>query len=59
MKIAVIVCDASGYAHAGLDVTRTVKIFDLPKDVADYIAGYSANQYSTITLALTDEEPTP
>ena len=59
MKIAVIIADASGYAHAGLDVTRTVKTFDMPNDIAAYIAQYSANQYSTITFAMTDEEPKP
>lgn len=56
MKIAVIVSDAFGYAHAGLDVVRIVKTFDMPQEIKDY---FNANEqdYRTVTLAVCKETP--
>ena len=52
MKVFLIVADASGYAHAGLDVERTAKTFDMPPEMADYIRMVRKNPYATISFAL-------
>lgn len=55
MKIAVIVADASGVVGAGLDVERTFKVFDMPPEVAAYIARIRKNQYASVSLAIEDD----
>lgn len=54
MKIAVIVSDAAGAVHAGLDVTRSTRVFDLPPDMARYIETNS-QQYMSVSFAIVDE----
>jgi hypothetical protein len=52
MKLAVVVTDASGYIGAGLDLTRTVKLFQMPEDMQKYIESIdNKNQYITITIS--------
>ena len=59
MKIAVIVSDATAMIHTGAELYRKVRVFDLPDDIADYIAKANASgSYTTISLAVV-EEPTP
>lgn len=55
MRLAVIVADAGPMVYAGLDLTRTVKVFDLPDDIARYITKNRAS-HSTVTLALEDDD---
>lgn len=55
MKIAVIVSDAVGAMHAGLDVERTVRAFDMPEEMENYIKG-RVQPYVTVTFALVDEK---
>ena len=55
MKIAVIVSDATAMVHTGAELDRRVRVFDLPQEVAEYIAR-NKGQYETVSLALVDEE---
>jgi len=51
MKIAVIITDATGLVNAGLDVERTVKAFDMPVEMAEYIR-VSENSFSSVSFAI-------
>lgn len=57
LKLAVIVSDFGAAANIGGPVATKVRIFDLPAEVAAYIQR-ERHQYSTVTLSVTDEEPT-
>lgn len=57
MRVAIIVADATHFVNAGMDVVRTVRMFELPQEIADYIRN-SCGPYMTVTLAL-EEEPQP
>lgn len=60
MKIAVIVSDATAMVHTGAELFRTVRTFDLPSEIADYIAIKNAEgSYTTISLAVVDEPKEP
>jgi hypothetical protein len=54
-KLAVIVTESQHFVYANGEVERYVKLFDLPAEVADYIARTRKNQYASISLALQDE----
>lgn len=53
MQIAVIVSDASGMVHAGLDTERTVRIFELPEEISNYIDSKSG-EYVSISFSLVE-----
>lgn len=55
MRVAIIVADATHFVNAGMDVVRTVRMFELPQEIADYIRN-SDGQYMTVTLALEEEQ---
>lgn len=54
MKIAVIIADAAHMIHAGLEVTRTTRVFDMPPEMARYIEA-NKGQYITVSFATVDE----
>lgn len=56
MKVAVIVSDFGAAANIGGDVERTVRTFDLPPEVAEYIAA-KRGQWTTVTLAVAEDTP--
>ena len=52
MKLAVIVDDAAAAANVGGAVDRRVRIFDMPKDVSEWIASVRKNNnYIVVSLA--------
>ena len=55
MKIAVIVADATHAVHVGGEVVRTVRMFDLPDEIAAYIRS-NEDGYISVSLAL-DKTP--
>ena len=58
MKLAVIVSDATAMVHTGAELYRKVRVFDLPAEVAAYIAEANATgSYTTVSLAVVDEQP--
>jgi hypothetical protein len=59
MKIAVIVSDATAMVHTGAELYRTVRVFDLPKNISDYIAQANSGSYTTISLSVVDEAAAP
>ena len=60
MKIAVIVSDATAMVHTGAELHRTVRTFELPSEIADYITTKNAEgSYTTISLAVVDEQQEP
>lgn len=58
MRFAVIVSDATHLVNAGADVVRTVRMFELPQEIAEYIRS-AGGPYITVILALEDEEQKP
>jgi len=55
MRMAVIVSDAVHMVNAGGELERTVRMFDLPDEIAAYIRKQRANSgYVSISLALDD-----
>ena len=57
MKIAVIYEDATAKVHTGAALERTVRVFDMPPDMADWVTKATQSSYATCTFALV-EEPT-
>lgn len=57
MKIAVIVSDAAAMIHTGAELHRVVRVFELPQEIADYITKGNAGSYSTVSLAVVEEQP--
>jgi len=58
MKMAVIVSDATAMIHTGAELYRTVRVFDLPAEIASYIAEKNlSGSYTTISLSVVDERP--
>lgn len=55
MKIAVIISDATHMIHAGLDVTRTTRVFDMPPEMAKYIEA-NKREYVTVSFATVDDK---
>ena len=55
MKIAIIASDATAMVHTGAELYRKVRVFDLPQEIADYIATANTGSYSTVSLAIVDE----
>lgn len=56
MKLAVIVHDARDSVHIGGRAETTVKVFELPPEVVKYIEAAKRWEYTTVTLAVTDED---
>jgi hypothetical protein len=56
MKIAVVVSDATAMIHTGAELHRTVRVFDLPEEISDYIAkANESGSYTTVSLAIVTE----
>jgi hypothetical protein len=59
VKLAVIVNDSSAMIHTGADMDRTVRVFEMPPEVAEFI-GKVTHSYCTVSLAIvTDPEKSP
>jgi hypothetical protein len=56
MKIAVIVSDFGAAMHMGANVETSFKTFDLPPDIAEYVAKCMRD---TTTVSLVIEATTP
>jgi hypothetical protein len=56
VKIAVVVNDMGAALHMGADVQVTVRVFDVPDDMARYVEKANGSGESTVTFALVDEE---
>jgi len=60
VKIAVIVSDATAMVHTGAELHRTVRVFDLPPNIADYIdQANRTGSYTTVSLAIVTEPTEP
>lgn len=57
MKLAVIVSDANHLINVGGEIDRTVKMFELPAEIADYIAKFlnGNSGYVSVSLGLGDD----
>lgn len=55
IKIAVIITDARGQIHAGLDVEKFVKVFELSEDISKYIINNN-KEYISVSFALVEED---
>lgn len=55
MKLAVIVTDARASVHIGGNAETTVRVFDLPPEVVEYIEAAKRLDYTSVSLATTDE----
>lgn len=51
IRLAVVVSEFGAAANVGGEVERTVKVFDLPPEIEEYIAN-SRGQWSTVSLAI-------
>jgi len=56
MKIAVIVSDATHAVHVGGEVIRTVRQFDAPYELVEYIKKQTSD-YVSISLAFVEDSP--
>lgn len=54
MKLGIITTNAEGFIHAGIDIERAVKVFELPEEIAEYIAQHSG-QYKSVSLVVVEE----
>lgn len=58
IRLAVIVSDCAAAANVGGGIGTSVRTFDLPVPVADYIARQRNSQWTTVTLAVeVSDEP--
>lgn len=58
MRLAVIVTDANHLMNVGGEIDRTVKMFDLPSEISDYLAKFRNGKsgYVSISLGLEDDD---
>ena len=54
MKITVIGADATHAVHVGGEVVRTARTFDMPREMADWIATEAVGSYASVSLAIDD-----
>lgn len=55
MKIAVILSDATAMMHTGADLDRTVRVFDMPPEMAKFIESRAPQSYVTVAFAIVEE----
>lgn len=52
MKLVVITSDCAAAANVGGPIARKARIFDLPKEIADYIKDSKQSVYTTVELVV-------
>lgn len=57
MRITVIVADATHAVHVGGEVERVARTFDMPKEMADWLASQAVGSYCSVSLAIDKETP--
>lgn len=57
MKLAITIADANGLIHAGLDVDRVTRVFEMPPEMLNWIGVRLGNdpQYKTVSFSVIDE----
>lgn len=57
MRITVIVSDATHAVHVGGEVERVARTFDMPREMADWLATQAVGSYYSVSLAIDKEPP--